>query len=336
MANFSTVEKASGQALKRQNAVVHNGGARLGDARMVERLAWVAVTAAMLGLASAASAQCPTPGTVSEACDTGCAVIDVGDATGSTSSAVGVAIRFTQGADDGQAERGPDDVAAIAFTVGMPGTGSDVPLGFDCTDGNLAEGAVVIGAGLADDFAVVVENAQCNNRNRCLCPDEGAGQEADNFVNIAIYGPKALPEQGPVVIPALPNDGVIVTLNLKARTGASGMVPLHVFSALDANKPQFAANLSIGDQSACDVSADGSTSTVQFNDGKFTIGTTGCVGDCDGDGMVAINELITGVNIALGSADVSACPSFDIDGDGEVAINELITGVNNALNGCPD
>ena len=25
-----------------------------------------------------------------------------------------------------------------------------------------------------------------------------------------------------------------------------------------------------------------------------------CVGDCNGDGMVAINELITGVNIALG------------------------------------
>jgi len=26
-----------------------------------------------------------------------------------------------------------------------------------------------------------------------------------------------------------------------------------------------------------------------------------CVGDCNGDGMVAINELITGVNIALGA-----------------------------------
>ncbi|MFN8640849.1 MAG: hypothetical protein U0802_04010 [Candidatus Binatia bacterium] len=60
-----------------------------------------------------------------------------------------------------------------------------------------------------------------------------------------------------------------------------------------------------------------------------------CVGDCNGDGMVAINELIIGVNIALGSAQVSACPSFDVNNNGEVAINELITAVNNALGSCP-
>jgi hypothetical protein len=60
-----------------------------------------------------------------------------------------------------------------------------------------------------------------------------------------------------------------------------------------------------------------------------------CVGDCNGDGMVAINELIIGVNIALGSQPASACPSFDVNGDGEVTINELITAVNNALGSCP-
>ncbi|MBX3028479.1 hypothetical protein KF840_26595 [bacterium] len=59
-----------------------------------------------------------------------------------------------------------------------------------------------------------------------------------------------------------------------------------------------------------------------------------CAGDCNGDGTVAINELITGVNIALGSSPVSACPSFDGNGDGTVAINELIAAVNNALGSC--
>ena len=59
-----------------------------------------------------------------------------------------------------------------------------------------------------------------------------------------------------------------------------------------------------------------------------------CAGDCNGDGTVAINELIVGVNIALGSAQVSACSSFDTNGDGMVAINELIAAVNNALGGC--
>jgi hypothetical protein len=59
-----------------------------------------------------------------------------------------------------------------------------------------------------------------------------------------------------------------------------------------------------------------------------------CVGDCNDDGMVSINELIIGVNIAQGAAPLSQCPSFDVDGNGSVGINELITGVNNALNGC--
>ncbi len=59
-----------------------------------------------------------------------------------------------------------------------------------------------------------------------------------------------------------------------------------------------------------------------------------CAGDCNSDGEVAINELITGVNIALGSSPVESCPAFDTSGDGEVSINELIAAVNNALNGC--
>ena len=60
-----------------------------------------------------------------------------------------------------------------------------------------------------------------------------------------------------------------------------------------------------------------------------------CVGDCNGDGQVSINELVLGVNIALGSLPADACPAFDPNGNDAVAINELIAGVGNALNGCP-
>jgi plastocyanin len=59
-----------------------------------------------------------------------------------------------------------------------------------------------------------------------------------------------------------------------------------------------------------------------------------CSGDCDGDGAVTVNELVLGVNIALGSTAIGLCPSFDAEGDGEVTINELITAVSSALNGC--
>ena len=58
-----------------------------------------------------------------------------------------------------------------------------------------------------------------------------------------------------------------------------------------------------------------------------------CAGDCNGDGTVAINELILGVNIALG-APAAGCPPIDANGDGEVAINELIAAVGRALSGC--
>ncbi len=63
-------------------------------------------------------------------------------------------------------------------------------------------------------------------------------------------------------------------------------------------------------------------------------GAQDCVGDCNGDEEVTINELIIGVNIALGNATVDDCPAFDTNDDGEVTINELIAAVNNALSGC--
>ncbi len=59
-----------------------------------------------------------------------------------------------------------------------------------------------------------------------------------------------------------------------------------------------------------------------------------CVGDCDGGGEVTVDEIIKGVNIALGNADLSTCPVFDKDGNGEVDVTELIVAVNNALAGC--
>jgi uncharacterized repeat protein (TIGR03806 family) len=61
-----------------------------------------------------------------------------------------------------------------------------------------------------------------------------------------------------------------------------------------------------------------------------------CTGDCNGNGRVAINELIMGVTIALGTAEVSVCAIFDADGDGEIAVNELVLAVNNSAEGCPD
>jgi hypothetical protein len=59
----------------------------------------------------------------------------------------------------------------------------------------------------------------------------------------------------------------------------------------------------------------------------------GCVGDCDANGSVAINELITLVNIALGSEEPSACVD-GVPSGVEVDISLIIQAVNNALSSC--
>jgi hypothetical protein len=64
-------------------------------------------------------------------------------------------------------------------------------------------------------------------------------------------------------------------------------------------------------------------------------GSTPCAGDCDGSGDVGISELVTCVNVALGSAELSSCPACDLDNSGDVQINELVTAVNAALSACP-
>ena len=33
-----------------------------------------------------------------------------------------------------------------------------------------------------------------------------------------------------------------------------------------------------------------------------------CVGDCNGDFTITVNELVTGVNIALGNSDIASLP----------------------------
>jgi hypothetical protein len=60
----------------------------------------------------------------------------------------------------------------------------------------------------------------------------------------------------------------------------------------------------------------------------------GCAGDCDGDGEVGIEELITLVNVALERADISVCRAGDVNADGAISIDEIIAGVNGALDNC--
>lgn len=64
-------------------------------------------------------------------------------------------------------------------------------------------------------------------------------------------------------------------------------------------------------------------------------GSAGCIGDCNSDAVVTVEEVLQGVNIALGSMPATGCPAVDANNDGDVTINELLGAVHSALTGCP-
>jgi hypothetical protein len=59
-----------------------------------------------------------------------------------------------------------------------------------------------------------------------------------------------------------------------------------------------------------------------------------CVGDCNNNRSVTVDELLTMVNIALGNAAVSLCTPGDANGDQKITVDEILAAVNHALNGC--
>jgi len=67
---------------------------------------------------------------------------------------------------------------------------------------------------------------------------------------------------------------------------------------------------------------------------QFQIVPSSCQ-DCDADGAVTVDELVTHVGIALEVTPLDACAAGDADGDGAVAVHEIVAAVHAALAGCP-
>lgn len=67
---------------------------------------------------------------------------------------------------------------------------------------------------------------------------------------------------------------------------------------------------------------------------RFAAARSACPGDCCADGAVTVDELVTAVAIALGTASPATCASLDVDADGQIGIHELVLGVGAGLAGC--
>ncbi len=60
-----------------------------------------------------------------------------------------------------------------------------------------------------------------------------------------------------------------------------------------------------------------------------------CSADCNADGVVTVDEIVTSVSIALGSSEPSACAAADVDADGSVTVDEILLAIQAGLKGCP-
>jgi len=51
-------------------------------------------------------------------------------------------------------------------------------------------------------------------------------------------------------------------------------------------------------------------------------------------GAVTVDEIVTGVNIALGIGAVDACSALDLDQSSSVTVDELLRAIDVGLSGC--
>jgi len=61
-----------------------------------------------------------------------------------------------------------------------------------------------------------------------------------------------------------------------------------------------------------------------------------CVGDCDGNGRVMVDELVVSVGIALEDQSPTMCGAADPNGDDRVSVDELTQAVHQGLTNCSD
>lgn len=139
--------------------------------------------------------------------------------------------------------------------------------------------------------------------------DHFAGWEAADLVGLFVMRAEEppTPTPSPTVVPSAPTATV---------TATAPIVPTATVTATTSGTPNTP------------------TPTTSAATATATAPTAECVGDCDGSGEVAVNELVTMVNIALGQRPVADCLAGDPNDSGSIAIAELVTAVNRALRGC--
>ncbi|HVM95854.1 MAG TPA: hypothetical protein VMT89_05665 [Candidatus Acidoferrales bacterium] len=89
----------------------------------------------------------------------------------------------------------------------------------------------------------------------------------------------------------------------------------------------------VGD--ACDGAFNPAPTTTPQPSTTPTAAPSTCTADCDGDGLVTVDEVVRAVAIALEQLPISVCVAADASHDGIVTVDELVGAVIEVLDGCP-
>jgi hypothetical protein len=152
-------------------------------------------------------------------------------------------------------------------------------------------------------------------------------------VSIAVSVPPALRELGEVCAEALEcESGACVddVCCLESVCSAS--------ERCDITGHRGACSRPLGPGSACDKDADCRSAMCSAQAPATGICLDGepdpCLGDCNGQNGVTVDEIVLVLQIALGRAPVDTCLSADASGDGSITVDEIIGTVDSALDGC--
>jgi len=302
-----------------------------------------------------------------------CAEIGVQVPTGAVDpgSTAQIRLGLVQGADDHRAG-GVDEVAALTVTLGIGDLqlADCSPPGADGLNPSFE-----LPPAAAGRYRAIVQNLTCAGRAGCLCPDNAQPRDAyvnllllgtqtgagvrplpnGELLRISLHVPSDASGTLPLHLYSALDDGAPPSGAAALSIADPRAVDLTVDSASDTlniritdgelmiagTTPQPSPSVSatrtaaVTPPASASATATASETPTPSATATATVTARVCVGDCDGSKSVGVNELISGVRIALGALPLSTCPAFDCAGTGEVEVRCLIAAVNAALRGCP-
>lgn len=99
-------------------------------------------------------------------------------------------------------------------------------------------------------------------------------------------------------------------------------------------------NTGMSDRAVTSVAVDPFDPTVAYagtSGGVFSIvQAPSCSGDCNGDGVVSVAEVVALVDIALGHHAMQTCAAGDVGADDHITVHDLVSAITSALQGCAE